>query len=205
VASAPGDAITTLWAKVDLAPGPNVIFVYYGNEAAESRASIADTFIDGIIENPTFEGTAPWVASPPTNGETGLLEIADRRASLSLFRESGTVPSSLGWCQSLTFPAGRRYRVVFDVTALQADLSALAIWTGAVDGTVVWRETRGAGRQRGAETGPIDAGPTRLCVGGTTLSDPRQQNLSVYFQNLRVRLFAETDPRAGEAGSEETR
>lgn len=205
IASALDAEATTLWAKVDLVPGRNVVFVYYGNDAAEQAASLRDTFLDGIIANPTFDGTTPWVAAPPTNGGAASLQIHEQRASAALSRDTGTVPSSLGWCQSVTFPPGRRYRIVFDVTAVQADRAEVAVWTGGAARTPVWLGASGSGLWRGIDTAVIEPGSTQLCLGGTALANARPQSLSVYFQNLRVRLYAASDPLAGPAGAEERR
>lgn len=197
---------TTLWSKLDLAPGPNTVFLYYGNEGAPATSNLRATFVDGVIANASFDnGTSPWIAAPPTNGGESTLGIQDGRAAVMLARSAGaTAESSVGWCQSVDFPAGHVYRLVFDATALLIDLGQVAIWTGSPGGRAIWTHPFG-GHESGIDSDRIEAGPTQLCLGATLHGSPEPQAVSAEFQNVRLRLFAEHDPIAGPAGPEQVR
>ena len=196
---------TSLWTRLDLAPGRNVVFVYYGNDAAEPTSDVRTTFVAGVISNPSFDGTTPWTATPPTNGEPGTLQMQSQQASVALARPAAIVPSSLGWCQPIVLPSGARHRVIFDLTTTQADRARVMIWIDGVDGTAVFTGEGGAGRGRSLETAAVGAGPTTLCLGGRAMPDSRPQTLAAYFENLRLRVDAPTNPVADPPFPEERR
>lgn len=200
----PGGNATVVWAKLDLAPGPNRLFVYYGGDAATRRASMADVFFEGIIDNPSFDaGNAPWQAIRPLHGGDAQLAMGEGRATIAMTRSAATDASPAGFCQLVAFPAGRRYRLVFDSSVPRHSRGLAAIWVGGLEGRMIWSSTGGRGIRRGIDTGPIDPGTTWLCIGGVALPNGNT-DLSVEFRNLRVRSYAEHDPLSGLPAPEET-
>jgi hypothetical protein len=200
-----GDA-TTLWAKLDLAPGPNTVFVYYGSDAAISTSDVRKTFIDGVIANPSFDnGTAPWSAVPSTSGGASTLTLHDGRASVMLTRDPSPVDASVAWCQVVELPPGRVFRLVFDATTLRINVGQISVWSGQPGGTIVWSHPMGVGRQIGVDSDRIEPGSTQVCFGASVRAYTMPQAVAAEFQNVRVRLFAEHDPVAGPAGREEQR
>lgn len=205
IQSGQGGEATTLWAKLDVPPGASTAFLYYGNDVATPTASLRDTFIEGIIVNGAFDrGSSPWTEVAPTSGGTSTLRIQGGRAEVTFGRPvAATAPSSVGWCQPVTFPPGHAYRLVVDQTTLLLGGGHLAMWAGPVVGEPIWTHVLGVGHERGVDSERIDAGATQVCVGARLRTSSTPQNVSGQFENVRVRLYAEHEPIAGPAGPEE--
>lgn len=203
VQSGIGGEATRFWTKVDLPAGRDTrFFVYYGNDSARDVSSFRDTFVDGIDNGRFDEGTAPWFSTSVGDaGAAATFEMGQRRAAVH-FAVGRGVSFAAGWCQAVTFPPGRRYRLTMDATVLDASWSVAAAWTGGVGGKVIWSTDNG---RPGADidTGAIDAGSTLLCLGGATSTDSYGHSVNVEFANLRARVYAETLPVAGPPGPEE--
>jgi hypothetical protein len=195
---------TRIWTKVDLSPGDNIFFAYYGNPSATDRGSIRDTFVDGVLANPRFEqGTAPWFSERTGNEATTTMEMSNGVAHIAASRGASTSREAVGWCQIVELPPGRSYRIVLDATVRHVDQARPTIWAGGLAGTLVW-SAPGWGELRGIETSPIPGGRTELCLGGVLDSIAGEQGFNVDYANLRLRVDAPSNPLASAAGSEET-
>lgn len=198
---------TSLWTK--LAAASTSVFLYYGNPTAEPQSSRSAVFIEGIVENAQFDrGTAPWIATQATNGGTSTLDIGHAEASISFDRDPASAPSSIGWCQAVTFPDGGRYRIVVDVTLPEIAKARPQIWIGGLSGALIWGSRLAVGPFRGVTTSAIDPGSTLLCLGATLDATDWRQWITIRFSNLRVvpEAFGEANaglPRAEESACSE--
>lgn len=200
-------AATVLWVRSDLARGPNELFLYYGADDSSVAAPRGDVFFDGIVANAAFDvGSAPWTARPPTRGGEARLAIADRRATVTLTRPIDQGPPSMtGWCQRVTFPPARRYRLVFDAVIAQQRAAFAAIWVGGFEGRTIWSSDDARGAFRAIDSELIEPGTTWLCLGAVVRTNPSEaQVVTVEFGELRVRSYADVEPIAAPAGREET-
>lgn len=201
-----GGEATIVWTKVDLAPGANGLYLYYGNLTATDTASLDETFVPNIIANAQFQsGSAPWAVEGQTNGVTPNLAIEPGRARVA-FDGGLTEPWAVGLCQTVTFPPGDRYRLVFDNDRHDLPNARFIVWVRGVGGTRVWTSAEPVGPERGLRSDAIEPGTTRLCVGGASVPTPIVIGHAVNgsFSNLRVARYAEVEPVAGMAGREET-
>lgn len=205
VASGINGEATHLWTKVDVPSGTSHLLLYHGKPDAEPSASLASTFVEGIVANGHFDlGSAPWVSFTPSDG-TYKLEIGSGIARISVQRDPSTSATALGFCQRVVFPEGG-HRLVFDHDGRDAGRAYLTFWVGGIGGKPIWRGEDTYGPRADEETDVVPGGETELCFGiDLPASAPYRQGLTAEVWNVRVRVAPPLEPFAGQPGPTEPR
>jgi hypothetical protein len=210
VQSGLGGESTRIWTKLDVTPGVNRFFVYYGNPGADDRASLRDAFIAGIIENAAFDqGSAPWVSlTQPADAPVTVMSIQAGAAQVGLARDRATAAARAAWCQATVFPEGRRYQLLFDANTTAINWGEAAVWVNGFDGPTSWTSP-GLGATQNATTTAITPGPSQICF-GVRLTPPSgvappDAVAEARFSSVRVRPWIGSTLIARPSGPEETR
>jgi hypothetical protein len=202
---------TLLWTKTDLAPGSNLVRVYYDAPDAAARSDEHATFLDGVIDNADFAaGTRGWFSRGPTGLGHATFDIDKGAARIRLERDTdaGSVGStSAAWCQLVRFPLPLQDLIV---ELEQGPIEESDVWIGGLATSPVARFGTLTARRDVVVTG-IPGGASSLCLGLSWVNaggyvgdgEDRGNELDVAFRNLRLRPHVDAEPVAGFAGAEE--
>lgn len=184
-------------------------WVHYGNASAAIGAQRMDVFAPGIIDDPTFRRTDGWwvqFTEDPADRVPAEWSVGyeDEGVRFKVARSSGNNGASVVACQTVTFPGGSRYRVVFDTVFAREGEGAVWVWVSGLDRLSVWAHSVVEGNvtmnARDEETITFDSGTRVMCLGaGVTTGG----SVNARFSRIRARRVVTNEPRAS-VGREET-
>lgn len=175
-------------------------WVHYGNPVALSESRRMDVFVPGVIDDPTFARRDAWhvqFSSEPADGPAEWSVVyEDEGVRFKVARRSGNNGASTVACQTVTFPGGSRYRLVFDVVFAREGDGAVWVWVSALDRLSVWAHSVVEGsvamRARDEQTIAFDSGTRVVCLGaGVTTGG----TVDALYSRIRVLRVAPSEPR----------
>ena len=179
--------------RADLLRGETQLWLYYDAPGATSEASLADTFVRGVIDDIAFEGTS-WsavhdesVVAPSQTNEWSVI-ASGGQVTTYLARPPSTNGSMAAICTMMTFPHGRTYALDVEVDIVLADGAGATI---RIDDLAVWNG--GALGRRTATTTedvPILPGYHHVCLGVAASDSSVGQGVDARFALPRVRRRA---------------
>lgn len=206
-----GTEETIVWTRTDVGLLPSRLFLYYGRPDATDTSSMEDVFVRGVIEDPAFDeggwsalGEEIEVAASTTHNWSA--QLGDGRAWLRHVRPGDAAHvSNVGICQTMLFPAGSQYRLVFDVDVALADRGAGQVVVGGFGAAArsAYGTPTSPGVHRAQETSPIAPGLRTLCFGVFLQQDDFGQGVELAYSKLRLRRWVDVEPKSGAAGSQE--
>lgn len=177
-------------------------WVHYGNTNATSESQLLDAFMPGIIDDPTFARRDGWVVQfngDPADGEPASWSTSyeDEGIRLKVSRRSGNNGTGPVACQTVTFPQGSRYRLVFDVAFVREGNSTVTVSVSGLGRGSVWGHSVVEGlpslRASGEETIPFAAGTRVVCLGATVAT---AGGADAHFSRVRVRRILDEEATA---------
>lgn len=134
-----GPTTAVIWAKLDIAAPTTAAWLYFGDPSADTVSSKTDTFVDGVIDDPSFDRPDRWsvvrLGDPATASTTDqwMTALGDGGATMFLARQAALDNSEGAVCQMMSFPSGSRYALLFDLDVAIRDHGAPRIWSGTLD------------------------------------------------------------------------
>lgn len=196
-----------LWVRSDL-NGETKLWLYGGAPSETSTSSMTRTFVEGVIDDPTFDRTdawtgfvVGWVSSTSSTNEWAL-RLGGGSARLWITRK-GHDPNGagLGLCQTMVFPLGSEYVLDFEakVAISEHGWTRMTRRDGSENEVTLWRANRDVGVSRVSSLA-IPAGVHTICLESFVEFNDAGQAEDVTFSTLRVRRLVEPEPEVLLAG-----
>ena len=156
----------------------------------------------GIIDDPTFARRDGWVVQfngDPADGEPAQwsADYEDQGIRFKVSRRRGDNGTGLVACQTVTFPQGSRYRIVFDVAFVREGNSTVTVSVSGLGRGSVWGHSVVEGlpslRAAGEETISFAAGTRVVCLGATVAT---AGGADAHFSRIRARRILDEEPVA---------
>jgi hypothetical protein len=208
-----------IWVAVpELPTGRTRLYAYWGNPSAAPWTG-GSPFVDGVIENASFEESGAWTIDAP-DGPRALFEsttawASDARRSLGMDLEVNGVghpEAESSVSQTVTFPPGGSYVLRFDLDIVAAsygywvnpDTGATAainqggfyidLGDGLEDLWKLYATDNISGPHLGLETPPIGPGTSQLGFGVGVTGGDGHGYAKGNLDHLRVRRYASPAP-----------
>jgi hypothetical protein len=206
-----GSDSTSLWTKLDLDQGETTAWLYYGSADAPDVSSMTKTFVSGVLDDPTFDRRDAWDAFHdgidtvlPSSTNAWSVALAHDAATIRIVREATPHSARAGICQSVLFPSGSSFHLVFGVNVTIADHGNAAVTLGGLNGDVIWRiPPNEIGVHSNVESGAIAPGTETLCLVAYAFDSDVGQGAEATYSGLRVRRYVTPEPHVDAVGTEQ--
>lgn len=203
-----GTTASRAFVRFDLRGGsPNPVgrsqraWLHYGNPRASEAADPLAPYLQGIVDDPTFARRDGWdvkFREEPADGSPATWSVAyeDQGIHFMVSRQRGDNGAVLSACQTVTFPEGASYRIVFDVSFTREGASGAHVFVSGLQRYSVWTRNRLVGGElayeaKNEETVSFAGGTRVLCLeGGLELGGA----IDVRFSRIRVRRVMVPEP-----------
>lgn len=202
-----------LWVRAPRVTEASSLWVYFGSQRAVTTSSMEATFLEGIIDDPSFDRADAWEGfvngwvSPTSSTNEWSLRLGGGSARLWIVRKGGDLNgATIGLCQSVIFPAGSSYALDFVATIAISERAgtSLLLRDGTEDSAWLWGTQPSMTGVFRATTTTIVPGMRTVCftagVGGNV--DPQAEDVT--YSTLRVRRVVTPEPEVAIAGPVES-
>jgi len=181
-----------IYAALEVRAGETAYYVYYGADVDGGPRPSGEVFVPGIVADGAFAdpGARSWSALPFGRGVGYELRIEGGRARFSMLGRGEGTGHPVGFCQYVTFPAGRSYKVVYDAGS-QHSPRQFRVTRAGLDGEPLgtWDPIA---EERSIVAGPIPAGDAMLCFVAQRLSI--ETVVDFWISNVRVAPWVAEEP-----------
>lgn len=196
------------YVRMDLRHRPSRAWLHYGNPGASSESRVLAPYLQGIVDDPTFQRRDGWDVrllgdSADVVAPSWSVAYEDEGIHLTVERTLGTNGAGPSACQTVTFPLGSQYRIVFDVSLSRDDTGSASVVVSGLGRHTVWVHSHVVGERvyaaRNEETVPFEGGTRVVCLDALIATSGR---VDVQFSRIRVRREVTPAPTAIVASEE---
>ncbi len=181
-----------IYAAFDVDPGETSAWVYYGGEAGAEPLGTDDVFVPGVLVDGAFStpGFKSWTALPLARGTGYEVRVEGGRARFSMLGKGEAESFPVGLCQFVSFPPGRRYKLVYDAEE-KGPPRQFRVTRNGLSGEPIGRLSDRL-PARSIVAGPIPPGNALLCFVVERL--PIELVVDFSIANVRVAPWADEEP-----------
>lgn len=181
-----------IYAAFDVAPGETSAWAYYGGEMDAAPSSPDEVFVPGVLVDGVFSnpGYKAWTPLPAARGTGYEMRVEPGRARFSMLGKGEAESFPVGLCQFATFPAGRRYKLVYDAES-ESEPRQFRVTRNGLNGEPIGTLSDRL-PARSLVAGPIPPGDALVCFVAQRL--PIETLVGFSIANVRVAPWADEEP-----------